>query len=147
MSIDVINDLALRLVADDYSEGHVPSQPGPTSTARALAIIHLAAHDAYARVTGTFPPHLGTVPAHPGGGTDADGAVAVLGAGYRAAEILYPDPDFTDAIAADRATHAGGASPALLDYGAQVADAWLAHRATDGSAEPIEDRHYPSNAP
>ena len=47
MSILNINDLALQLVALDFSDGHTPTNGGPTKTSRALAIIHLAAHDAY----------------------------------------------------------------------------------------------------
>jgi hypothetical protein len=51
MSILNINDLALQLVALDFSDGHMPTNGGPTKTSRALAIIHLAAHDAYAQVS------------------------------------------------------------------------------------------------
>ena len=51
MSILIINSMALELVAKDFSDGHSPSNGGPTKTSRALAIIHLAARDAYAKVT------------------------------------------------------------------------------------------------
>ena len=56
MSIEIINDLSLRLVAEDFSNGHAAAanNGGPTKTARAMAIIHLAAHDAYAQVTAAF---------------------------------------------------------------------------------------------
>ncbi len=48
MSIQSLNDLALDLVARDFSNGHDATNAGPTKTSRALAIIHLAAHDATA---------------------------------------------------------------------------------------------------
>jgi hypothetical protein len=142
VSIEILNDLSLRLVADDFSGGHRPSQPGPTKTSRALAIIHLAAHDAYAMVTTAFAPKLGGLPPAPGGGggSDADGTAALLGAGYRAARILYPD--FGATIDADMAAHAGGFPTTLLQYGEQIANAWLADRSNDGSAEPTEDLNY-----
>ena len=56
----VLNQLALDLVAADFSDGHNASQGGPTRTSRALAIIHLAIHDAYALVTGEFSAKLPT---------------------------------------------------------------------------------------
>jgi hypothetical protein len=142
MSIDVINDLSIRLVADDYSFGHRPSQAGPTKTARALAIIHLAGHDAYAQVTSAFSPRLGGLPAPPAGsGTDdAAGGIALIAAGCRAAEHLYPD--FGGTIAAARSASTGGADPALLAYGATVGEAWLAARLSDGSDVVQEDTNY-----
>lgn len=51
MSILNINALALQLVALDFSNGHAPNNGRPTKTSRALAIIHLAAHDAHAQAT------------------------------------------------------------------------------------------------
>lgn len=65
MSILNINDLALKLVALDFSDGHMPNNVGPTKTSRALAIIHLAAHDAYAEVTKKFKPKLENIPTPP----------------------------------------------------------------------------------
>ncbi len=133
MSIEIINDLAQSLVADDYSTGHSPNQAGPTKTARALAIIHLAAHDAYAQVTGKFPPRLGGLPAAPGGGagSDAEASVALIAAGCRAALHLYPD--FARLIEKTQADSTPGADPALLAYGATIGEAWLASRLGDGS--------------
>lgn len=62
MNILDINKLALELVAKDFSNGHSPTNGGPTKTSRALAIIHLAAHDAYAKVTGLLNPQLSSLP-------------------------------------------------------------------------------------
>jgi hypothetical protein len=95
MSILNINDLALQLVALDFSDGHMPSNGGPTKTSRALAIIHLAAHDAYAQVTKKLKPKLDKtrLPTPPANlkSSEANGAKALLCAGIRAARILYPD--------------------------------------------------------
>ena len=148
MSIETINDLAMRLVADDFSFGHRPSQPGPTKTSRAMAIIHLAAHDAYATVTGAFPPRMTSgLPPAPGGGggSDADGTVALLGAGFHAAELLYPD--FVGTVNLVRVAATTGLDPNLLQYGVAVADAWIASRMGDGSALPTEDLNYALPAP
>jgi PAP2 superfamily len=143
MSIEIINDLSMRLVADDYSDGHGknPNQAGPTKTARAMAIIHLAAHDAYARVTGAFAPNMGGLQPKPAGSasTDAAGTTALLAAGFRAAERLYPD--FAATVAALRPAHTGS-DPALEAYGVQIADTWVDARAGDGSAEIQLDTNY-----
>ena len=89
MSILIVNKLCLELVAKDFSDGHAPNNGGPTKTSRALAIIHLAARDAYAKVTSAFAPRLAGLPSPPSGlGTDdPTGASAVLGAGIRAAAL------------------------------------------------------------
>ena len=133
MTIKAINDLALELVARDFSNGHKATNAGPTKTSRALAIIHLAAHDAYAQVTEVFKPNLTTLLPRPSGlgTTDIIGTAALVGAGIRAAELLYPD-DATF-IAARFSTLIIGADPAALGYGKQVAEAWLMARTGDGS--------------
>ena len=128
MSILSLNDLALNLVARDFSNGHQPTNAGPTKTSRALAIIHLAAHDAYAKVTGKFAPRLGTLPKPPAGigNDDTAGTLALLGAGIRAALQLYPD----DAafIGAETAKLLTGSDPRVLRYGESIADAWINER-------------------
>ncbi len=147
MSIEIINDLSMRLVADDFSNGHasVANNGGPTKTARAMAIIHLAAHDAYAQVTAAFPAMLSGLPPKPAGSAsdDAAGTVALLAAGFRAAERLYPD--FGATIAMLRPMHSGF-DPVLVAFGMLVGDAWVNARAGDGSANPQEDTNY-DNAP
>jgi PAP2 superfamily len=141
MSILNVNDLALKLVAMDFSDGHAPNNGGPTKTSRALAIIHLAAHDAFARVTGKFAPRLGSLPSPPASlATMPDaGSIALLGAGFRAATLLYPD--FAPFIATEAATVANPSDLAYR-YGEQVADAWIAVRMNDGSGAPQLDRLY-----
>lgn len=150
MSILNINDLALQLVALDFSDGHIPSNGGPTKTSRALAIIHLAAHDAYAMVAGgTLKPMLAPtkIPNLPAtlAKSEANGSVAMLCAGIRAATILYPD--FRKFIATEAAkflnSNDGGCCNDLAcKYGEQVADAWIAFRINDGSSAPQLDTLY-----
>lgn len=141
MTIEIINDLSMRLVADDFSNGHRPNQAGPTKTSRAMAIIHLAAHDAYAMVTGKFSAKLADLPPPPNpGGNDSEGTIALLGAGFRVAELLYPD--FAETIELDRKNNTSGADQNLLEYGTKIGEKWFEDRCTDGWQEPQEDKLY-----
>jgi hypothetical protein len=157
MSILSLNDLALELVARDFSDGHAPNNAGPTKTSRALAIIHLAAYDAYAKVTNAFAPRLGTLPNKPSGlgSDDATGTVALLSAGLLAAEVLYPDfRDFINDVVTSGARLFNGdilkiavnTNPVAVAYGRAIADAWLDARKNDNSDLPQFDRLY-SDAP
>jgi hypothetical protein len=141
MSILNVNDLALKLVAMDFSDGHMPNNAGPTKASRALAIIHLAAHDAFAQVTGKFIPKLGSLPSPPASlATMPDaGSIALLGAGFRAATLLYPD--FVAFIAAE-AVKVAKPSDLAYQYGERVADAWITSRINDGSTAPQTDSLY-----
>ncbi len=144
MSILSINKLALDLVANDFSNGHAANvnNAGPTKTSRALAIIHLAAHDAYAKITGNLAPQLGTLSNPPEGiGNDeATGTAALLGAGIFAAEQLYPD--FVQFISTETAEITVGVNSEALNYGKQVAEAWLDFRNDDGSSAPDMDSNF-----
>ena len=142
MSILDINRIALSLVARDFSNGHAPTNAGPTMTSRALAIIHLAAHDAYAKVTSQLVPKLSGLPAPPPGlGTnEATGNAAVLGAGLRACHLLYPDDAaFIDAEGQELVLGVDGAA---IFYGEQIARLWFSSRVNDGSATPQLDAIY-----
>jgi hypothetical protein len=142
MTIEKLNELASELVKRDYSNGHSPTQAGPTKTSRALAIIHLAAYDAYAKVTGLLTPKLGSLPDVPAaiGNDDATGTIALLSAGTHAAKQLYPDE--VSSIDSQAKLLTAGADPNVLAYGKQIADAWLDARNDDGSAEPQFDTIY-----
>jgi hypothetical protein len=148
MSILNINDLALKLVALDFSDGHTPNNDGPTKTSRALAIIHLAAHDAYAQVAKptTLTAKLENIPTPPStlSNSPVTGCAALLGAGFRAATLLYPD--FEKFIAAEAAKLAINRLCCEQDlafkYGEQVANAWIEYRKTDGSQAPQFDSLY-----
>lgn len=139
MNILSINKLALDLVAKDFSDGHTPNNGGPTKTARALAIIHLAARDAYAEVTGAFPAKLGGLPNKPAGlgTTDDVGTSALIGAGIRACLLLYPD--FSGFINDQAALIGVGVSPQAATYGSEIAEKWVASRQNDGSGLPQLD--------
>ncbi len=141
MSILNINDLALKLVALDFSDGHMPNNGGPTKTARALAIVHLAAHDAYSQVTKKFKPKLKGIPIAPAtiDNTEATGSIALLGAGVRAATLLYPD---FDKFIATEASNLTDTKNLAYKYGEQVAEAWIDSRKNDGSQAPQLDSLY-----
>jgi len=141
-----INKLALDLVAKDFSDGHAPNNGGPTKTARALAIIHLAARDAYAKVTSAYPAKLGGLPNKPAGlgTTDDIGTSAAIGAGIRASTLLYPD--FSGFINEQAALIGTGVSPQAMTYGCEIAERWVASRQNDGSGLPQLDTMY-SNDP
>jgi membrane-associated phospholipid phosphatase len=138
MSILKINNLALDLVALDFSDNHTPDNGGPTKTSRALAIIHLAARDAYAKVTSTLTPKLVGLPNPPSGVTD--GEAAVLGAGIRAATLLYPT--LVTFINTQAAIISAGANAAALAYGASIADKWVQSRQNDNSSLPQTDTMF-----
>ena len=144
MSILDINKLALDLVALDFSDGHAAkaNNGGPAKTARALAILHLAARDAYAKVTSAYAPKLAGLPNPPAGlgTTDAIGTAAALGAGIRAATLLYPD--FEAFINAQSLLLTGSSDPNAMSYGMEIAEKWIASRQGDGSALPQTDSMY-----
>ena len=142
MRILEMNKLALDLVARDFSDGHTPSQAGPTKTSRALAIIHLAARDAYAQVTSVYLPKLAGLPSKPAslGNTDALGQDAAIAAAIAAATNLYPD--FGAFITTKAAALTAGADMTAMNYGVDVATAWIASRKMDKSTLPQTDPLY-----
>ncbi len=144
MNILMLNKLALDLVARDFSkiDGRMPVNGGPTKTSRALAIIHLAARDAFAGIATSYPPHLTTMPPLPGGVNASDATTAALAAGVAAAERLYPD-DY--AFIRDQSQNFfGSGNTQAIDYGTRVAQAWVTSRLMDGSELPQLDRNYSS---
>ena len=60
---------------------------GPTLSARTLAIVHLAMHDAYFSIVGTYDTYLNDIPAAPAG---ASAYAAVDGAAVEALRSLHP---------------------------------------------------------
>jgi membrane-associated phospholipid phosphatase len=150
MTILKLNDLALQLVANDFSKNapppasNDPTNGGPTKTSRALAIIHLAAHDAYAKVTGKLTPQSKVpLPDKPSGlSSDEDtGIIAMLSAGIRAASQLYPDQSAFIASEATKILKTVN-NPRALRYGEQIADIWVNVRKNDGSALPQLDEFF-----
>src|SRR5580765_5238565 len=65
------NAVALEAEKNDYPVGGTPDQPGPTRTARALAIVHAAMYDAVNAVDGSYTPYLFTGKALPGTSMEA----------------------------------------------------------------------------
>jgi hypothetical protein len=64
-------------------------QKGPTLSARALAIVHLAIHDAFFGITGTQSPYM-PLPTFPGGDKGNNTIAAVSAAACTALSALYP---------------------------------------------------------
>jgi hypothetical protein len=142
MNILDLNTLALDLVAKDFSDGHAPHNGGPTKTARALAIIHLAARDAYAKVMDSYKPILENLPAKPDEveKTEKDGTSAALWAGIHVCKLLYRD--FTAFISGQTADFGSGANPNALRYGREIAERWIVSRRNDQSNLPQFDSVY-----
>ena len=128
------NGVALEADRVGHTNGK-KEQTGPTLSSRALAIVHLAMHDAYAGIPGTVPltqylPSL--MPAKPGASPEA----AIASAAHACLSALYPSQKaFFDARHA--AAGLTGTAASLNDghaYGLMVAQAMLADRAGDPGA-------------
>lgn len=128
---------------------------GPAGSSRALAIVHLAMHDAYFGInSGQYEPYLGaclpTVPA----GADADAAVA--GAAHATLSALYPaQKAFFDAQHAAAGLLAGKPDTDGHSFGRKVAAKILALRHNDpglgddgysSSVAPGHHRQDPDNS-
>lgn len=111
-------------------------QTGPTLSSRALAIVHLAMYEAYARLRGNpagLPAYGLTLPAPP---TGAGLLAAVGGAAHKTLTALFPSQTaFFDLVKAGYL--AGLPAAGLADglaYGEQVGQLMLAERAADPGA-------------
>lgn len=122
---------------------------GPAGSSRALAIVHLAMHDAYFGIHPGYQPYLGERLGRPVPGADSDAAVAA--AAHATLSQLYPTQR---AIfdAADAALNRTGNKPENdgYAYGRQVAQQLLAVRANDPSVgagnymiNPEPPHHHP----
>jgi membrane-associated phospholipid phosphatase len=124
------NEVALEANRISHTNGR-DEQTGPTRSSRALAIVHLAMYDAFARVTNTpdsLPPYLPGLPA-PGAGAAA--AAAVASAAHLTLSKLFPSQTAFFDLALAGAGDTGSAGHA---YGLAVAEAMLADRAADPEA-------------
>jgi hypothetical protein len=103
-------------------------QIGPTSSSRALAIVHLAMYDAYAGIANdpaNLPPYM-PAPASPGAGASTGAAVAA--AAHEVLSSLYPSQKpFFDLML----TGVGDPTNPGHGFGIAVAQALLADRAGD----------------
>jgi hypothetical protein len=119
-------DAALEANWEDHSFGP-GDQTGPFKSARALALVLIAMHDAHAAAAGTGTPYRVATPAP--AGTKPD--IAMAAAAYKVLGTLYPSQqgDLADAwnwFVAGAAPHA-----ASIGFGRAVADAVLAWRRGD----------------
>jgi len=134
------NAVALEANRVSHTNGQ-GEQVGPTLSARALAIVHLAMYDAFAGVRKTpavLPPYLSGLPV-PGAGATTEAAVAA--AAHATLSGLFPSQQpFFDIVLAG----AGDPSNAGHVFGLAVAQAILADRAADPNA--AFGGHVPSPA-
>lgn len=141
-SILLWNEVALEANRISHTNGR-GEQTGPTLSARALAIVHLAMYDAYAAVApdDSLPPYLAAemLPEVP---ADATPEAAITGAAYRALSRLFPSQQpFFDSILAGSG-HLG--SPGH-QFGIEVANAILCDR--DGDPGSNSTTYKPSSDP
>lgn len=136
------NSVLLEVSRRDFTRG-LPGgqQPGPIRTSRAMAIVHLAIHDAVAFHAGqpnrSYLVRKGqpAQPAPPAAATLAD---VIAGAAATAIKGLYGKSHaFVDDLTPP-------ADPAAFSYGADIADALLALRDGDGWKKPIHEPQNPA---
>lgn len=122
------NDVALEANRVSHMDGS-KEQNGPTLSSRALAIVHLAMHDAFISIEDTnYAPYIPNLPSPPSG---ASAQAAVAGAAHATLSILYPNQKtFFDRKLAE----SGGALDRGHHFGRQVARAILEDRAEDPTA-------------
>lgn len=150
------NDVCDAVTKEDYSTPDPtinpnPQQVGPTHTSRALAMIHLAMHDAYFGVTKTSNTYLpftaGDLPVT----NSVTAARAAVGAAACLMLISLYSRQKADIQTRHEAfiTQLNGNDPAVargLAWGRTVANAMLADRKNDGSELP-NDFYAPSTEP
>ena len=141
MAIDPIltwNEVALEANRVSHTSNR-GEQTGPPRSARALAIVHLAMHDAYAGVINdpaNLPPYLPILPPMSAG---ASADLAVAAAAHRALSVLFPSQAATfDAQLAAL----GPSSTAGHAFGIAVADAILLARENDPDSSPASTAGY-----
>lgn len=118
----------------------VTATQGPLPQIRTMAIVHIAVHDAVNAITCQYRTYL-TIRCGSWGTPEA----AAIGAAHRALVGVFPAQAqaLNDARTASLAAHGLTASDPGVAFGAEVADAILARRATDGSAQ----AQFPYTAP
>lgn len=128
-----------------------PQQPGPTYASRAMAIVHLAMHDAYVGVAGggtpTYLDYAGQTP----GTTDPLAAQAAVGAAACLSLIAMFDKQKDSFLKqhTDFVSMLPGHDPQIaqgLAWGQRVAAAMLASRRNDGS-DASNSMYAPSTQP
>jgi hypothetical protein len=118
------NDIARQVI--------VVSARSAVEQTRAMAIVHVAVHDAVSGITGKYTRYHSTtaVPA------DASPEAAAIGAAYRALVGIVGETMFlTTAYTTSLATHGISAGDTSLAYGQAVAEGILMLRQDDGAAQ------------
>lgn len=132
------NDVVLE--ANRVSFTDKPEQGGPTLSSRAMAIIHLAMHDAYKGASGTtnFDFFLTNPPALPTSFSSLSAMekasasqAAIAGAAHTALVALYPQQEETFNIKLNSLTHLIKGKNQGYQYGCDVARAILTLRKDD----------------
>jgi hypothetical protein len=117
------NEVAQRLIV-------VPAL-SPVQQTRAMAIVHVAVHDAVSGITRRYQRYAATASAPAGASPEA----AAIGAAHRALAGLFGDTDFLETTyAASLAAHQIFPGDAGLVFGESVADEMLAWRQHDGAS-------------
>lgn len=115
-------------------------QTGPTLSSRAIAIVHLAMHDAFFGVTGGQAAYCPLPAGGPAPGTNA--AAAVASAACTALSALYP----TQRLAFEQAVSSAAIPSASADvsgaFGREVADHIVARLAIKASEPGASDKGY-----
>jgi len=152
------NAVALELNRRDHTgKMNAKNQRGPTASSRALAMVHIAMHDAFFGRTG-LPPlssallglqgpintFLNVTPLNPPAGTPDNECAAVSGAAATVLQYLYPD--FISLVDDNLLGFEVGPGDPDFDFGVAVGNAVIADRRTDGANEggavkPLE-RHW-----
>ncbi|MGH3696820.1 MAG: hypothetical protein ACRDRX_23030 [Pseudonocardiaceae bacterium] len=150
------NEVAIEADRTTHTTG-APSEAGsrgPVGSSRALAIVHLAMHDAYFGINTGYEPYLGKkLPKPP---PDADTDAAIAAAAHATLSALYPTQKaFFDARHAAAGLVAGKPDVDGHTFGRKVAAAILALRKNDpglgddgysSSAAPGHHRQDPDNS-
>jgi hypothetical protein len=152
------NAVSLEAVAQDHTfdDATKRTQNGPTRTARALAIVHLAMYDAFNSIAKVFTPYLPNLPMPPSGTSRraaiGEAASVTLAALYPSQQAFFQQKsqEFFAALNTTTQSIDNGQS-----QGRKVAEAILKARANDGSSfdlpytpsqEPGRHRVDPLNA-
>ncbi len=156
------NEVALEANRKDHTSAEVAktaeAQRGPTLSSRALAIVHLAMHDAFFAVNGvaTIPGpvptggkrlYLISSPAWAGANTVATRSAAVTGAAATTLCTLYSAMRKTFEEKIGEITDKNGTNDAAFEFGRRVALAVLATRKDDDKVTPKDEDHAASPGP
>ncbi|HET6734977.1 vanadium-dependent haloperoxidase [Mycobacterium sp.] len=141
------NSILLEASRRDFTTGYPNNQqPGPIRTSRAMAIVHLAIHDAVAFRNRPQAAYLNKKSVAHGipNLTGQPVADLIAGAAVTTLKALYPDYTafFDEALFFNGAL--GTVNTAAFNHGVTVAEALLAHRDNDGSTDTIFGAQAPS---